>query len=292
MRTPYVTNPVIALAIGSGPFRKVIFRGYNFVAKRLNRRFTAKTYFDATMLCDPNDYVQRMIHSFGFWEPHISAYVHQTLKPGDVFIDVGANVGYYSLLAAKVVGESGAVIAIEAAPSVFRLLQDNLALNRSENVQTMNIAASDRHGNVELFSQSSKRLGEITMVASRNFDSIGTIACAPLTDIIPGSLFGRVRLIKMDIEGGEIAVMNDLLAHIASFDPRVQVIAEVSVHELRAEWEDIIRRMRENGFSTYSLTNDYDDDDYLYWQTANAPQPLDELPSKQFDILFRRDAME
>lgn len=60
---------------------------------------------------------------FGEFEPVITRYVKETLKPGDVFIDIRANVGYYSLLAAKLVGPSG------ASPKIFGMLKSNLARN-------------------------------------------------------------------------------------------------------------------------------------------------------------------
>jgi FkbM family methyltransferase len=288
MQTPYVTNRIIALAIELGPLRKLAFRGYNYVAKRLNRSFTAKTYFGADILCNPKDYVQRMIFSFGFWEPNISAYIQGVLQPGDVFVDVGANVGYHSLLAAKLVGSKGTVVAIEAAPTTFTLLKNNLALNRCENALAINVAASDRHGQVDLFSD--ETLAETTTIASRGFAFSAQIACAPLSDIIPSPLAERVRLLKLDIEGGEIPVMNNLLSNLDRFSPELQVIAEVSVSELKAEWKDIIDKMRANGFSTYSITNEYDDDSYLNWRTPSAPAPLSELPATQFDILFRHES--
>jgi hypothetical protein len=115
------------------------------------------------------------------------------------------------------------------------------------------------------------------------------VVASPLSEIIPALLIGKVRLVKIDIEGGEIAVMKDLLANLERYNPRLQVIAEVSVKESRSQWEDIIRRMRAGGFSAYSLTNEYDDVDYLNWRIPSAPEPLDELPTRQFDILFRHD---
>jgi Methyltransferase FkbM domain len=110
-----------------------------------------------------------------------------------------------------------------------------------------------------------------------------------LWDIIPSSLIDRVHLLKLDIEGGEIPVMENLISHIDRFNPGLQVIAEVSVSELKEEWRAIIARMHANGFSTYSITNDYDDDCYLNWHIPDVPVPLRDLPETQFDVLFRRE---
>lgn len=59
------------------------------------------------------DIIQRYLYLFGTWEPHLTAWIHQRLTPGATFIDVGANIGYYSLLAAHLVGPTGRVVAVE-----------------------------------------------------------------------------------------------------------------------------------------------------------------------------------
>lgn len=74
----------------------------------------------------------------------------ERLKPGDVFVDVGANIGYFSLLASKLVGPGGRVVAIEASPEVFDLLRRNLELNKAHNVRAVNVAISDREGSLQL----------------------------------------------------------------------------------------------------------------------------------------------
>lgn len=68
------------------------------------------------MSVDTKDIVQRYLYQFGIWEPSLSGWLARTLRPGDVFVDVGANIGYYSLLAARLVGHLGSVVAIEASP--------------------------------------------------------------------------------------------------------------------------------------------------------------------------------
>src|SRR5205823_8966527 len=89
---------------------------------------------------DTRDTIQQYIYYFGVWEPHLTRWIVRRLVCGDAFIDVGANVGYYSLLASKLVGTSGSVVAIEASPATFKILQSNLALNQVRNVRAMNVA--------------------------------------------------------------------------------------------------------------------------------------------------------
>src|SRR5450755_115400 len=68
------------------------------------------------------DWIQRQLYYFGLWEPNLSAWIERRLSTGDVFVDVGANVGYFTLLAAGVVGKTGKVVAIEPMPEIFRHL--------------------------------------------------------------------------------------------------------------------------------------------------------------------------
>jgi hypothetical protein len=69
-------------------------------------------------ICDLDDVIQRYIFYFGVWEPMISHVTEQMLHKGDVYVDVGANIGYCSLLASNCVGGSGRVVSIEASPTI------------------------------------------------------------------------------------------------------------------------------------------------------------------------------
>jgi FkbM family methyltransferase len=78
----------------------------------------------------PQDrHVSRQLREEGVWEPFETALVLASLAPGDVFVDVGANIGYFSLVAASVVGEQGAVYAFEPAPDNWALLRQSAARN-------------------------------------------------------------------------------------------------------------------------------------------------------------------
>ena len=72
-------------------------------------------------------FVSRRIREEGIWEPYETTLVLAALQPGDVFVDVGANIGYFPVIAAGRVGSSGAVLAFEPDPDNYRLLQQHLA---------------------------------------------------------------------------------------------------------------------------------------------------------------------
>ena len=74
-------------------------------------------------------HVSRRLREEGIWEPYETALLMSLLRPGQVFVDVGANIGYFSLIAARLVGDGGAVYAFEPDPLNFRLLQASVASN-------------------------------------------------------------------------------------------------------------------------------------------------------------------
>src|SRR2546426_1213516 len=93
--------------------------------------FVARTVFDRKIAGNTREMLQQFIYYFGVWEPHLTRWIAQRLAPGDTFVDVGANIGYFSLLASKVVRDSGTVVAIEPSPSIFSRMQSNLARNHA-----------------------------------------------------------------------------------------------------------------------------------------------------------------
>lgn len=119
------------------------------------------------------------------------------LRRGDVFVDVGANVGVLSLVASKFVGDSGRVFSIEPHPRTVRYLEGNVELNAARNITVVHAAVGDREGAAEISSLRSddqNRIGETGVsVPLRTLDSI-----------LPEM---RIRLLKIDTEGFELFVL-------------------------------------------------------------------------------------
>lgn len=121
---------------------------------------------------------------------------------------IGANIGYHSLLASKLVGTEGSVIAIEASPSTFEILSIHIHENNAANVRSINKAASDSPGSLTLYRAVPGNIGTATTIKSRGHDGEeGFVERVPIDHILTFEERSRVRLIKMDIEGGELPVL-------------------------------------------------------------------------------------
>ena len=116
--------------------------------------------------------------------------LRNVLRPGDNVVDVGANIGTLALCAASAVGESGHVLAMEAHPRTFGFLQGNLRLNQAQNVEALHLAAGDVEGRISITDAS----GHSISVPMRTLDQL-----------LPG--FSPVRLLRIDVEGFELAVL-------------------------------------------------------------------------------------
>jgi len=102
-----------------------------------------------TIYLDKNDSLR--LSTRGSYEPFITKLMKSQIKPGDVVIDVGANIGYYTLLFAKLVGPQGKVYAFEPHPDNFFLLKKNVDVNKYKNIIIEQKAVSNRAGKIKLF---------------------------------------------------------------------------------------------------------------------------------------------
>ena len=268
------------------------FRVYNKVLKTINAEHIGRTYFNARMFCDPRDLIQRMILHFGVWEPEVSRVIERSLSPGDVFVDIGANVGYDTLLGSRLVGATGSVVAIEASPGTFALLTRNLQLNAVQNVRAVNLAVSDKETTVDLYDIDDHNIGAVTTLTSRGGVLIASVPAQPLEGILSPDEMSRLRLIKMDVEGAEPAILQHLLAHLSLYPTTMDIIVEASPRDNVDSWRDVFDRLRGAGFVAYAIENRYELEWYLGWRKSVPLQEINALAPRQQDLLFSRSAVQ
>jgi FkbM family methyltransferase len=155
------------------------------------------------------------------------------LHKGDVFLDVGANTGIYTVRAAKTIGPSGLVIAIEPDPGNFECLKKNIALNNFKNVIAYNFAAWSHKENLKLF------ISEFTASHSTKRDfGLGHIKvkAISLDEIIHNLDVKRVDFAKIDVEGAELEVLKGFSNTMRKL--RISIIVEIWERE-QARVEEI-----------------------------------------------------
>jgi FkbM family methyltransferase len=240
--------------------------------------------------CDLRDFVQYHIYYFSLWEPNLTALLTNRLRPGDVFVDVGANVGYFSLLASRLVRESGAVVAVDASPTIFGRLRETLRLNRANNVRAVNAAVSDREGVLSVYAGPPSNTGMTSTLAGRGGEYEADVRAAPLLALLTPEEAARTRLIKIDVEGAELPILLDILSNVDSFPDALEIVAEVSpsaLSEAGTTLAELLDRFAERGFNWYLLDNDYGLGAYFDPQPRAAIRGRT-VPTEQVDIVLSR----
>jgi FkbM family methyltransferase len=181
---------------------------------------------------EQDQHVSRRLREEGVWEPFETSLLLALLRPGDVFVDVGANIGYFSVLAASRVGDTGAVFAFEPDPENYRLLVANAALNGvAHRVTAVAAALSDAAGQGRLF-LSSDNLGDHRVYAgSEPRDSLA-ITLYQGSEYLTGRL-ARLDLLKVDTQGSEFQVIAGLMPLLRTLARPPRVLIELTPHALR-----------------------------------------------------------
>jgi FkbM family methyltransferase len=252
------------------------------------------TRFGARMHVKFPDAIQTYLYFFGIWEPVITAYIGQHLSPGDTCIDIGANIGYDTLLAAHCVGPNGHVHAFEASPSIYRLLENNLKLNNPGNVSTHNVVICDQARAVEVYLHPDGNLGGTTIIADlaqrRSAALEGSVPGMPITSVLPEADILNARLIKIDVEGAEWQVIQGLASLLPRLSARTEILIEVNRDALRrhgATTEAFVKIFQDAGFTALALDTSDAVAHYLHPAFA-VPKPLRDFDFEQRDLLFRR----
>ena len=210
-------------------------------------------------------------------EERHTAFLLSRIQTGDTVLDVGAHVGYYTLLMAESVGDRGHVLAFEPNPNSASQLRTNLALNSLSQVTVIDAAASDQAGEISLHLSPGENTGSTSIHYKEN--STQTLQ-TPQVHI--GQMLESEKacptVIKIDVEGHELAVLRGLTRILHTGAP--EVFVEINNRTLRAAGTNdaaVYRFMRECGYSAYRITG------------PRRTEPVEE-PFEDFLVYFKKGA--
>jgi len=159
----------------------------------------------------------------GIYEKFETEFFKKEIKHGDIILDIGANIGYYTLIFAKHVGKNGKVFAFEPDPTNFSLLKKNVEINGYKNVVLINKAVSDKTGKLRLF------LSKDNMGDHRIYDSNEGRKFVEIKSVILDDYFKnknkKIDFIKMDIQGSEYGAFKGM-SGLLNLNENVRIISE------------------------------------------------------------------
>ena len=151
------------------------------------------------------DFLERSIY-FDCFEFLCTRIVLSFLKQGSVFIDIGANVGYYSLLANVRVGSTGRVLSFEPHPVTVGRLKTNIRLSAATQIELFEVALSDKDDEARIYCPRDETHGHASMQNQGWRDAASYIVSAKrLDDVLPKNI-EHIDLVKIDVEGAELLV--------------------------------------------------------------------------------------
>lgn len=146
------------------------------------------------------------------YEPYITEIIKQNIDPmGDV-LDIGANIGYYSILSAD--KTKGQVYSIEPEPKTFEMLKSNIELNQLKNVVPLNFAANNKDEEIDFYVNSKNRGDHRCSKMSDNLLEVIRIKTKRIDNILSREEFNKIRLIKIDVQGFELKAFKGMETYL------------------------------------------------------------------------------
>jgi len=254
-----------------------------------HRSFDVRIEGGARIEGSTHRFVEKYLYWFGVWEPWITEWMLHRLRPGDIFVDVGANIGYYSLRAGRLVGPEGHVIAVEASPATRERMAACLERHDLSNVTVVEAAAGATMGTAEFyFGESGNPEHSSLLKWSPDAAVETTVDVKPLDTILEECDCIEPRLVKIDVEGGELHVL-DGARRLLGETRETEFLVEVG-DETR---DDVVRRFREAGYRAFRIENPYGEEHYLSRDWSGAPprvHPL-ERGDTPTDLVFSRQEL-
>ncbi len=211
---------------------------------------------DFTIFVRLNDHsTGRLIATHKVFEPHVVDQIQAILQPGETFIDIGANIGFHSLVAAARVGPEGRVLAFEPHPLNCELLEKSIAANRYTHLALHPMAVGDAAGELELLTTGAYSNGRLVPggtphEAANHYEKVPVVR---LDDFLAG--IDRIDLIKMDIEGAEALAWRGMRGLLEKHRP--VVLTEFFPDFLRLtsqiDPEAYLQLMMDSGYDLYPI---------------------------------------
>ena len=204
-------------------------RGLKYFLKATDRLgitdkiYTKKLAGKFYMQLNPTEHIQQQLLWYGYYEKSLGDVLRKIVKPGDVFVDIGANIGYFSLLIATDV-PTAKVISFEPVRDIFQQLKGNTLLNNVKNIIAFNAAVGEVKEEKDIFVSDTDNLGMSSFKQPENFSGkTERVQVLTLDDWFSRAGLAKIDVIKIDVEGSELNALKGMKQVLQSFKPVVIV---------------------------------------------------------------------
>lgn len=234
-------------------------RGWKFFRRFLLRTGLINKYYDKKLhngtwmrVC-PAEHIQQQLFWYGYYEKAAVLTWESLITRTDTVIDIGANAGYYSLVAAPIARQ---VIAFEPSQKMRQQFEENLRRNGFTNTRIEPYALSDHAGQAELFASAAANTGMTSLMAPENFaGEKETVPVITFDEWATTQKLEAIHLIKIDVEGAEYNVLSGMKTVLAQHKPVlfIEVIGEL-LAKFGNSVSDVYAFLSKYGYVAYQIT--------------------------------------
>lgn len=219
------------------------------------------------MFVELSDHIEGSIYRHGAYEREVTAAFCSLVNPGSTVLDVGAHIGYYTLLGAARVGSLGSVHAFEPVPEIFERLRANVMLNGYRNVSLNRLALSTEEGFVHIYPAIGRNSATSSILPSGENAPIPIkVASTTIDAYVKEQCVQQVDLVKLDVEGAELFVLRGGEQTLASQGPDVIVeIGNSLFQQAGYDLSTVLDFMTSLGYQPFRIENPQGTFTYAYF---------------------------
>lgn len=226
---------------------------------RLTKNYKITSTFDNGTKINLNldDWIQKQIFYFGRYEieKRETVFWQKIIQKNDVILDIGANIGYYSLMASKRIGEKGKIFAFEPVSNTYKKLQDNIYLNNFTNIRSENLAVSNSESEIELFVADEMSTGSSSIAMHVNFSGIKEkVKTIEIDKYCKLNKIEKLDLVKIDVEGCEPMVIEGMNHTMISKKPLILIeVLDERLNKINSSKEKLYELFNKADYEAYEI---------------------------------------
>jgi len=271
----------IKYLIMCGDFRKIIKSIKFYVIDKIKRRNLTIVKNELNInnckmkILSKDKGISSELIIYGVHEPLTTKLILSEIKPGMTILDIGSNIGYYAILESNLIGTTGKIYSIEPSPINFKLLEENLKLQKMNNFKIFNLAIGNKNDKLEfLISEKSNwsKIKEDSDIIGKN-DTIITVPVKSLNLFCKENNLEKIDLIRMDVEGYEEKIIEGGKEILKNIKP----ILMIEIHKMYLGKERTIKILKELNELGYEIK-------YYYPRIFDTPIIAEKKDIKKISI--------